>query len=298
MTVGTKLKSLPVLEENMDSISDFFELLSLFPIQKAFVAFIISGAVFPLVGVFAVVLNLIPLRFALMHGALLGGVVGLLFGSSSVIFPLLFCGLIVLLLGPFSERIKIGLSNSSAFFMITTVAIAFIMIDKAKISSMEAFNIFWGNIFALSIYDLVSIILLAFVIVFFIVLNFKKITAVMYDMDIAKSSGINAGLFYHIILVLTGLVVALSMKVLGAMLVDSILLLPAMGSLYFSKSIKKLFLNSALLGFVSAVSGFIVSIVFKIQPSPSVTITSVVILGCIYMRQKIKKTAIRSKDHD
>ncbi len=268
---------------------ELFRLISLPPIKRAFFAFIIAGGAFPLVGSFIVVMNLVPLRFALMHGALLGGVIGLLLNMNNLLFPILICFLIVGLLGPFSNKFNIGLSNSSAFFMITSIAVAFIIIDKFNIPSMEAFSIFWGNIYALSNLDLILLVILAFAIVVFILTGYNKITALLYDTEIAYTSGLNSNLFYYLILSITGIVVALSIKIIGALLVDCLLLLPAMAGLYFARSIKGLFIKSSVIGLISAVIGFISSLLFKIQASPSVTIVCVLIILILYFINKIRR---------
>ncbi len=262
---------------------NLIEILLLPPIQRALIVFLIAGISFPMVGVFIVVLNLVPLRFALMHGVLLGGVIGILLNMNNILFPLLFNLIIIILLGPFSEKFKIGLSNISAFFMITSIAFAYIIIDKANIPAMEAFSIFWGNIYALTNMDVLYVVILTIIVILFIIINFKKITAILFDMDIAYTSGINNRALYYSVLILTGIVVALSIKIIGALLADCLLLLPAMASLYFSRSIKGLFINSALIGITSALFGFIISLIFKLQPSPSVTIVSIFLILIIYV---------------
>jgi zinc transport system permease protein len=241
-----------------------------------------------------VVLDLVPLRFALMHGALLGGIVGLIFKIDNILFPLCFCLVIIILLGPLSKKINISLSNISAFFMIITISIAFILIDKLNIPALEAFNIFWGNIYASSIVDIIIISILSITIIFFIIFNFKKITAVLFDFDIAYTSGIKNNFIYYFILIITGAVVALSIKIIGAMLVDCLLILPAMGSLFFSKSMKSLFINSSIIGLLSSIIGFFFSLGFKIQPSPSVTLVSVGIIFFIYVSNLILLNKKRS----
>jgi zinc transport system permease protein len=275
-------------------ITEILSFFTLAPVVKAFIIFIIAGFSFPLAGIFIVVLDLVPLRFALMHGALLGGIVGLIFKIDNILFPLCFCLVIIILLGPLSKKINISLSNISAFFMIITISIAFILIDKLNIPALEAFNIFWGNIYASSIVDIIIISILSITIIFFIIFNFKKITAVLFDFDIAYTSGIKNNFIYYFILIITGAVVALSIKIIGAMLVDCLLILPAMGSLFFSKSMKSLFINSSIIGLLSSIIGFFFSLGFKIQPSPSVTLVSVGIIFFIYVSNLILLNKKRS----
>ncbi len=90
--------------------------------QHAILAILFAGIAFPLIGVFILSLNLIPLRFAMMHVALLGGAVGLFLGVDPLLLGLLFCSVSSLVLGPVSEKTKVGLGTLSGYLMTLTLA--------------------------------------------------------------------------------------------------------------------------------------------------------------------------------
>ena len=106
--------------------------------QHAIVGVLFAGIAFPLIGVFVISLNLIPLRFAMMHVALLGGAVGLFINVDPMLMGLLFCALSALALGPLSEKTKIGLGTISGYFMTVTLALAFILFHKGNINVIQA----------------------------------------------------------------------------------------------------------------------------------------------------------------
>lgn len=270
-------------------MSHFLELLALAPVQRGFFAFLVAGMTFPIVGVFIVVLDLVSLRFTLMHGALLGGVLGLLFGVDGLFVSLVVTIAIAALLGPVSARLRIDVSNVSALFMIATVAIAFLIIDKAHIAALDAFSVFWGSIYALSPADLVVVCVTAAGIVAFLVLNRPKITAVLFDRDIAFSVGVRSAALTNAIIILTGVVISVSMKLIGALLVDCLLILPALGAVSLAKSMKQLFSLSVFLGFSSSLLGFLLSLLIEIQPSQSVTFVSLLLLAVLHGAEAIHK---------
>jgi ABC-type Mn2+/Zn2+ transport systems, permease components len=269
-------------------MNHILELIALAPVQRGFFAFLVAGMTFPIVGVFIVVLDLVTLRFTLMHGALLGGVLGILFGVDGLLVSLGITVIIASLLGPASSRLKIDISNSSALFMIATVALAFLIIDKAHIAALDAFSVFWGSIYALSPGDVVIVCLTAAMIVGFLLFNRRRITAVLFDRDIAFSVGVRSAAFINAIIVITGVVIAVLMKLIGALLVDCLLILPALGAVSLAKSMKQLFGLSVLLGFVSSLIGFIVSLVVQIQPSQAVTFVSLALLALMHGGQAIR----------
>jgi ABC-type Mn2+/Zn2+ transport system permease subunit len=254
-------------------MSHILELLSLAPVQRGFFAFLVAGMTFPIVGVFIVVLDLVTLRFTLMHGALLGGVLGILFGVDGLLVSLVITVAIAALLGPASSRLRIDVSNSSALFMIATVALAFLIIDKAHIAALDAFSVFWGSIYALSPADVAIVCATAIGIVAFVCANRPRITAVLFDRDIAFSVGVKSAAFTNSIIIITGVVIAI---------------LPALGAVSLAKSMKQLFLMSVGLGFVSSLIGFIVSLAVQIQPSQAVTFVSIALLAVMHGGEAIK----------
>jgi hypothetical protein len=130
--------------------------------QHAVIAIFFAGITFPMIGVSVISLNLIPLRFAMMHIALLGGAVGLFLKVDPLLMGLLFCALSSLALGPLSERMKLGLGTLSGYFMTLSLALAFILIYKANFVPVgidqlphleltreicRRFNAFYGEVF-------------------------------------------------------------------------------------------------------------------------------------------------------
>jgi zinc transport system permease protein len=122
----------------------------------------------------------------------------------------------------------------------------------------------------------------------FVILNRRKINAVLFDRDIAFSTGIDSRRFFYIILMLTGTVVAVSMKIVGALLTDSLLILPALAALSLAKSMRGMFVISVVFGFLSALFGFLFSLVMEVQPGPAVTLVSLVLFAGFYAIQAIQ----------
>ena len=147
--------------------------------QHALIAILFAGIAFPMIGVFILSLNLIPLRFAMMHVALLGGAIGLFLKVDPLLLGLLFCILSSMALGPVSEKMKLGVGILSGYFMTLTLALAFILIYKADIHILEAFNILWGNILSLTILDLIIVGLISLMILIMVFLFFKEIQAIL-----------------------------------------------------------------------------------------------------------------------
>ena len=254
--------------------------------QHALIAILFAGIAFPMIGVFILSLNLIPLRFAMMHVALLGGAIGLFLKVDPMFSGMLLCAISSLALGPISEKTKLGVGTISGYFMTLTLALAFILIYKADIHVLEAFNILWGNILSLTILDLIIVGLISLMILIMVFLFFKEVQAILYDREIALAVGLPEKLFYYLIIFMLGLTIAVSMRMIGALLIDAFVLLPAMAATLISRSLKQTFFFSSLFGLLSGMGGLYFSFVFDIPTSSTIIIVASLIIAVCFLIQR------------
>ena len=247
--------------------------------QHAIVGVLFAAVAFPLIGVFVISLNLIPLRFAMMHIALLGGAIGLFVNVDPMLMGLLLCAFSALALGPLSEKTKIGLGTISGYFMTVTLALSFILFHKGNINVIQAFSILWGNVFALTVWDLVIIGVVSLFVLSMIFLFFKEIQAILFDREIALAVGIPEKSLYYLIVFMLGLTVAVSMRIIGALLVDAFVLLPAMAAGMIARSLKQSFILSSLFGLVSGMSGLYLSFRFDLPASSTIILVASLIVA-------------------
>jgi len=256
--------------------------------QHALIAILFAGMAFPMIGVFIISLNLIPLRFAMMHIALLGGAIGLFLKIDPLLMGLLFCALSSLVLGPLSEKMRLGVGTISGYFMTLTLALAFVLIYKADIHVLQAFNILWGNVLSLTREDLIFVMVISLIIITIVLLFFKEIQAILYNREIALSVGLPEKIFYYLIIFVLGLTIAVSMRVVGALLVDGFVLLPAMAATLISRSLKQIFLFSSLFRLASGIVGLYLSFLFDIPTSSMIIlVASSIIATCILLGRRL-----------
>ena len=247
--------------------------------QHALVGVLFAGIAFPLIGVFIISLNLIPLRFAMMHVALLGGAIGLFMHVDPKLMGLLLCALSALALGPVSEKTRIGLGTISGYLMTLTLALSFILFYKGNINVIQAFSILWGNIFALTAWDLVITGVVSLFVLSIIFLFFKEIQAILYDREIALAVGIPEKSLYYLIVFMLGLTIAVSMRMIGALLVDAFVLLPAMAASMIARSLKQSFVLSSFFGLVSGMSGLYLSFRLDLPASSTIILVASFIIA-------------------
>lgn len=124
-------------------MSDLVELWNLLPVQRGLVALLLAGMALPLAGIWIVGLNIIPLRFAMMHVALLGIALGLLLGIEPILAAVLMCGLAGAALAPLASRPE-GLAGPLGLLMTISIALAFLVLSWSGVNATGAFELLWG----------------------------------------------------------------------------------------------------------------------------------------------------------
>ena len=265
----------------------WFQSLSYPFMQHALIAILFAGVAFPMMGVFIISLDLVPLRFAMMHIALLGGAIGLFLKIDPMLLGLVLCAMASMALGPISEKMRLGVGTLSGYFMTLTLALAFILIYKADIHVLQAFNILWGNILSLTLLDLIVVVMLSLTILGMIFLFFKEIQATLYDRQIAFAVGLPERVFYYLIIFMLGLTIAVSMRMIGALLIDALVLLPAMAATLIARSLMQTFLFSSIFGLLSGMMGLYLSFHFDLPASSTIIlVASLIIAVCMIFRRR------------
>ena len=214
-------------------------------------------------------MNLLQLRYTLMHGLLLGGALALAFDLPSLPVYIFMCTLTVVLILVLSRKGRLNMGVSSAFLMVLAVALAAIITQAADVPSKD---------FAL----------LSLLIILYTVFNFRTILLVFFDRDVALSSGKNISLHETVMVFLIAFAVALSMRFVGSLLIDALLILPAVIALKIAGSIRKLFIMAGLMGLLTAVTGFMLSLVLDMPPSSMIAASSALIYILIPHRKEKK----------
>lgn len=261
-------------------------LLALKPILYGFIGMMISGLTFPVAGVIVVQNGLIPLRYMLMHGVILGGVIAIALGLPMllVVIPL---NILLVLLMMAMNRTGRTLNVSSTEMMVFTMGLSSLIGHIFDVPSKDTLEVLWGSPFALTEVDLILLALLGIITVLYIVVFFKPVSMLFFDKDIALSLNVPVERHNTALILLTSLVISVAMRVLGALLIDALLVLPVVGSEKRAVSLKGLFIRSAVTGFVLSFTGYILSLLFDLPVSGVLALLGVLSYALSWVITKI-----------
>ncbi|MCK4266047.1 MAG: metal ABC transporter permease [Thermoplasmata archaeon] len=237
---------------------------------------ILAGFVCSMMGIFVVRMNISSIGFTMSHAAFAGAAFGIWLDIDPLFSALLFASLTALLLGPLSDKAKLSAEviTGVLFSLMIAMAFIFLSLNPGEAASGAALRILWGSIFSIGWYDLLYLWLLSFAILMFVILFYKEILAMMFNRKMAESSGINTKALYMLILFLTGFAVALSLKLVGGLLVFALIVNPTSTAYQFFYDFKKIVIFSPIIGIASCLVGFLLSLQIDFPIGASIVIVS------------------------
>lgn len=264
-------------------------------LQNAFGAGLIIGVIAPLLGVFIVVRRLSLIADALSH-VTLAGIAGSLYLSQSVaVFSALnplFLGIAASVGGSvLIERLRTLYKHYEelAIPIILSAGIGFgaIFISLAQGFSNDLFGYLFGSVSAVSREDLLIVVAIAIVVLAFIVIFFKELFVLSFDDEYAKASGLPAKWIHFMFMIVTALVIAGSMRIVGILLVSSLMTIPVAAAMRVSKSFKQTITLSIIFGEASVIAGLISAFYFDLAPGGTIVVTSILLLLLVLIYKKI-----------
>ncbi|MGM0897092.1 MAG: metal ABC transporter permease [Bacillota bacterium] len=264
-------------------------------LQNAFASGLIIGVIAPLLGVFIVVRRLSLIADALSH-VTLAGIAGSLYLSQSVaalaLLNPLYLGIASSVMGSvLIERLRSVYKHYEelAIPIILSAGIGFgaIFISLAEGFSSDLFGYLFGTVSAVSRQDLFIVAVIAVIVLAFIRIFFKELFVLSFDDEYARASGLPAKWIHFLFMIVTALVIAGSMRIVGILLVSSLMTIPVATAMRIAKSFKQTIWLSIMFGEISVLTGLVAAFYFDLAPGGTIVVTSIAILMITLAYRKI-----------
>lgn len=260
------------------------------------VATVLAGLVCSTSGVYVVRMNLTAIGFTMSHAAFAGAAFAVWQDIDPTLGALLFAVVTALVLGPVSERarLKADVMLGFLFSLLMALGFLFLSITPGEAASSVALSIIWGSIFSVSHTDVMALVVLGVVVGLFAVGFHKEIMATLFDRRLAEATGVNTRAVYYSVLFLTGLAVALSLELVGGLLVFALIINPASTAYQFSTDMKRIIWLSPLVGITTCVAGFLLSWHLDTPVGSTIIIVSATVLAvAIAVSPKRRRAGLR-----
>lgn len=265
-----------------------FEFIRYDFIKNAIIAIILLSPIFAILGTMIVNNKMAFFSDALGHSALTGIAIGMLFGISNNITMIIFAIVFSILLNYVKHRTNYGADTIISVFSSIAIALGLaILSGLGNFSKYSSYLV--GDILGISANE-IGYLAIAFVIVLLVwILIFNKLHTISINTSLAKSKEINVMLIDNIFVITISIIVMLSIRWIGILLINSLLILPAASSRNIAKNMRQYHGYAIAFSIITGLLGIIISYYANIPTGPAIVVLSgVVYLITFALKGKIK----------
>lgn len=174
-----------------------------------------------------------------------------------------------------SENARLKGDAAIALISTSSLAVGVVVISMTTGMNTDVCNYLFGSILVMSHADVRLSIVLSIVVMTMFVLLYNKVFAVTFDENFAKATGLRTGIYNMLIAFLTAVTIVLGMRMMGALLISSLIIFPALTSMRICKKFKTVTICSAMISVVCFFVGVVSSYQYATPTGASVVLVNI-----------------------
>lgn len=267
------------------------EMLSYEFMQRSLWAAALVGAICSVIGVFVVLRGLAFVGAGTAHAAFAGVTLAYLVGLPPLPLAILFGLVTVWVTGVMEEKGQMKLDVSIGILYTATMALAILFIGLMKQYNAEVYGYLFGSVLSVTPEELWAIALLSLLVVGAILLFSKELFFIAFDQEMAEASGVPARRIFYLLLTLIALTVVVSLKIVGAILVFAMILIPASTAYQLTHSLTQMTAYSVLIGIFCATGGIMLSYAWNLPSGPAIVLlaTTIFFLSVLLSPKRLRR---------
>lgn len=251
---------------------------------RAFTAGTIIAVLAPLIGTFLVARRYSLIADSLSHVSLAGVAIGLITGIYPVYTAIIATVIAALLIEHLRTSRRLSGESALAIFLSGGLAIAITLIGLANGFTVDLFSYLFGSITTVQQSDVWIISILGVVVGGIVLALYKELFFLSFDEEVAIVQGVRANVLNTILMVVTAVSVALSMRIVGALLVGALMVIPVVAGMQIARSFRATTLYAVLIGFLSVWMGLFAAFYLNIPAGGAIVLSSLGILFILMIR--------------
>ncbi|MEE0945254.1 MAG: metal ABC transporter permease [Acutalibacteraceae bacterium] len=205
----------------------------------------------------------------------------------TVAIPIVMLSAVLLLKLSSNSKLK----GDSAIAVISTSALAIgVIIVSVKGTNTDLSNYMFGSILSLTTADTVTSIIVSVLIAVLFIFFYNRIFTVTFDEDFSMATGTNVSLVNTVLAILTSVTVVIGMRMMGTLLVSSLIIFPALSSIRLCKTFKGVTVVSAIISVIAFTVGLALSYELSFPTGATIVVTHLLILIISFIIQKIRNS--------
>ncbi len=245
--------------------------------QNAFIAGFIVSILCPFIGLFIVLRRYSMIGDTLSHSSFAGVAIGLVIGINPILSAFIFTTVCALIIECLRTYYKKYAELVMSIVLTFSLGIAIILISSGK-AAAKVDSFLFGSMLTVTKGDILLITIVGGICILLLLLIYNKLIYVTFDESGAKTAGINVKLVNYIFTLLVGATISLSIRVMGILVVSSIIVVPVATAMQLKKGFTKTLILAILFGFLDVMLGLISSYYINSAPGGTIALTSVIML--------------------
>ncbi|RUM64678.1 MAG: metal ABC transporter permease [Sulfurimonas sp.] len=242
-------------------------------IQRAFVAGIFIAILASISGTFIVLKRYSLMSETLAHSALVGVAVGLVAGYNPLWVAVIVAVLSAWLIEYLRSNFSLYSDSILSIILSGSLALAVVIVSLGGAFNNSLFSYLFGSILSVSNEDVVTIAIVGTPALALLLLFSKELYFITYDEEVAKTSGIKVKLLNFLLVTVVAIIIALSIRVVGSLLIGALMVIPTSAALQYRVGFKNTILISLFFALFSVVFGMSLSFYFSLPSGATIVLT-------------------------
>ncbi|HZJ90069.1 MAG: metal ABC transporter permease [Clostridiaceae bacterium] len=251
------------------------EFLSYAFLRRALLSGLLISVSAALVGSSLVLKRYAMIGDGLSHVGFASLAIAMIFSWSPLIVALPIVILAAFLLLRISENNPLRGDAAVAMISSAAMAISILLISVTKGMNTDVFSFMFGSILSLSDSDMILSVALSVAVALSYVISYNKIFAVTFDETFAESSGISSSFWNSVLAVLAAVTIVLGMRMMGALLISSLIIFPPITAMRLFGSFKQVSIVSVVVSVAAFLIGIFSSYAFNLPTGPAIVIANI-----------------------
>lgn len=242
--------------------------------QRALIAGIAISISCSLIGLFLILKRFSLFGDAMSHVAFGGIALGLFLKSNPIWVSLIVSIIGALAIIKLNSSKRIYSDSSISVLLSLGLAMGLVLISLSGGFSIDITSYLFGSILLVNIEETLSTIILSVIVIAFVILFYKKLVYLVFNEEQALVNGINTVVLNILFITLATIAIVMSIRLIGVLMVSSLLIIPNVSSLLLGYGFKKTILLSICFSLTSVILGIILAYEWNITPSGMIVITA------------------------
>ncbi len=252
------------------------ELFALDFMRRAFMIGLVVAIVAPTIGIFFVVRRYSAIADTLAHMSLAGVALGLVLNLATIPTALVVSVLSVLGIEQMRENKKLPADTIVSLFLFGGLAVGVVLLGLAHGKNVNVVNYLFGNIITVTNADLISVSAIGTIAFVLALILWRQLFAVSLDEETARANGLPVRFLNRALAVLGAATIAISMNVIGVLLIGALMVIPVLAAMQFRRGFKTTWRIALCISVLSVVSGLVSSFYLNLASGGAIVLCTII----------------------